>query len=92
MNIRRGVIIMSINMQIIGPVIAASATVGGMIFQMGKQSEKLDFIGMKVEAQEKKEEFLNEKLCEIYNKMNTLQNDISYMKEDVHDIKLKVSK
>ena len=79
-------------MQVIGPIIAASATVGGMIFQMGKQSEKLDFIGMKVEAQEKKEEFLNEKLCEIYNKMNTLQNDISYMKGDIHDIKLKVSK
>lgn len=91
MNIRR-VIIMSINMQIIGPVIAASATVGGMIFQMGKQSEKLDFLGTKVEAQEKKEEFMNEKLCEIYNKMNTLQSDISYMKEDIHDIKLKVSK
>jgi hypothetical protein len=83
---------MSINMQIIGPVIAASATVGGMIFQMGKQSEKLDLLGTKVDAQEKKEEFMNEKLCEIYNKMNTLQNDISYMKEDVHDIKLKVSK
>ena len=78
-------------MQIIGPVIAASATVGGMIFQMGKQSEKLDFLGTKVEAQEKKEEFMNEKLCEIYNKMNTLQSDVSYMKEDIHDIKLKVS-
>lgn len=83
---------MSINMQVIGPIIAASATVGGMIFQMGKHSEKLDFLGTKVEAQEKKEEFMNEKLCEIYNKMNTLQNDISYMKEDVHDIKLKLSK
>ncbi len=83
---------MSINMQIIGPVIAASATVGGMIFQMGKQSEKLDFLGTKVEAQEKKEEFMNEKLCEIYNKMNTLQSDVSYMKEDIHDIKLKVSR
>ena len=91
MNIRR-VIIMSINMQIIGPVIAASATVGGMIFQMGKQSEKLDFLGTKVEAQEKKEEFMNEKLCEIYNKMNTLQSDVSYMKEDIHDIKLKVTR
>lgn len=83
---------MSINMQIIGPVIAASATVGGMIFQMGKQSEKLDFLGTKVEAQEKKEEFMNEKLCEIYNKMNSLQSDVSYMKEDIHDIKLKVTR
>ena len=83
---------MSINMQIIGPVIAASATVGGMIFQMGKQSEKLDFLGSKVEAQEKKEEFMNGKLCEIYNKMNTLQSDVSYMKEDIHDIKLKLTR
>ena len=39
-----------------------------------------------------KEEFMNEKLCEIYNKMNTLQSDISYMKEDIHDIKLKVTR
>ena len=33
----------------------------------------------------------NFKLCEIYNKMNTLQSDVSYMKEDIHDIKLKVT-
>ena len=45
-----------------------------------------------MEAQEKKEEFMNEKVCEIYNKMNTLQSDVSYMKEDIHDIKLKVSR
>ena len=84
---------MSVNIfQIIAPVVAASATIGGIIFQVGKQSEKLDIIGMKVETQSKKEEFFNEKLCDIFNTVNSLKSDISYMKEDIHDIKLKVTK
>ena len=75
---------MSTNLfQIIAPVVAASATIGGIIFQVGKHSEKLDFIGMKVEAQEKKEEYSNGKICEILNAMSSLQSDISYMKEDI---------
>jgi hypothetical protein len=80
---------MSINVsQMIAPMVAVSATIGGIIFQVGKQSEKLDFIGMKVEAQGKKEECSNGKICEIFNTVNSLQSDISYMKEDIHDIKL----
>jgi hypothetical protein len=81
---------MSSLIQVIGPAVAISATIGSIIFQVGKQSEKLEFIGMKVEAQEKKEEFSNQKMCEIYNVVNSLQSDISYMKEDIHDIKLSV--
>ncbi len=81
---------MSLNIQIIGPVIAAGATLGGMVFQMGKHADKLDTLGFKVEAQAKKEEYYNSKLNEIHINVNTLKNDISYIKEDIHEIKGKI--
>ena len=58
-----------------------------MIFQIGKQSEKLEFIGLKVEAQEKKYEFNTTKICDIHGDMNLLKNDISNIKEDIQEIK-----
>ena len=78
---------MSINFQTVGPIIAACSTFGAIIFQIGKQSEKLEFIGLKVEAQEKKYNFNNAKVCEIHGDMNILKNDISNIKENVKDIK-----
>ena len=78
---------MSVNFQKIGPIIAACVTTGGIVFQMGKQSEKLEFIGLKVDAQEKKGGFNNDKICEIYNKLNILQNDVTNIKEDITEIK-----
>lgn len=78
---------MSVNFTQLAPIIGAFVTTGGILFQIGKQSEKLDTIGVKVEAQEKKDMFNNEKICEIYNKVNILQNDISNIKEDINEIK-----
>jgi len=78
---------MSVNFTQLAPIIGAFVTTGGILFQIGKQSEKLDTIGIKVEAQEKKDMFNNEKICEIYNKVNILQNDISNIKEDINEIK-----
>jgi len=78
---------MSVNFQTLAPIIAACVTSGGIIFQMGKQSEKLEIIGLKVEAQEKKYSLNNEKVCEIYNKLNVLQNDVTNIKEDITEIK-----
>ena len=53
-------------------------TTGGLVFQVGKRSERLGLTRFKkVEAQEKKDIFNNEKICEIYNKINILQNDVS---------------
>jgi len=78
---------MSVNFTQLAPIIGACMTTGGLIFQVGKQSERLDSLGFKVEAQEKKDIFNNEKICEIYNKINILQNDVSNIKEDINDIK-----
>ena len=48
---------MSVNFQQLAPILAACMTTGGVIFQIGKHAEKLELIGIKVEAQEKKEEY-----------------------------------
>ena len=78
---------MSVNFQQLAPILAACMTTGGIIFQIGKQSEKLDILGMKVEAQEKRESINNQSICEILGSINILKNDVTYIKEDVHDIK-----
>ena len=36
------------------PFIGMGFTIGSVVFQVGKQSEKLDIVNLKVEAQEKK--------------------------------------
>ena len=78
---------MSIPLTQLAPLIAATTTVGGLIFQIGKHSEKLDIIGLKVEAQEKKEEHTISYINDIKSAIQVLQMDVSYIKEDVHDIK-----
>jgi len=75
----------------LAPMIAATTTVGGLIFQIGRHSEKLDMIGFKVEAQGKKEEYLNQSVNDIKASIQSLQKDISYIKEDVHDIKTSIN-
>ena len=45
---------MSVNFTQLAPIIGAFVTTGGILFQTGKQAEKLDTIGIKVEAQEKR--------------------------------------
>jgi hypothetical protein len=78
---------MSINFQQMAPIIAACMTTGGVIFQIGKHAEKLDIIGVKVEAQEKKEGLNNQNINEILGSMNVLKNDLQNIKEDIKDIK-----
>ncbi len=82
---------MSITLVQLAPMIAATTTVGGLIFQIGRHSEKLDMIGFKVEAQGKKEEYLNQSVNDIKASIQSLQKDISYIKEDVHDIKTSIN-
>jgi len=83
---------MSVNFQQIAPIIAACMTTGGVIFQIGKHAEKLDIIGMKVEAQEKKDEFTNKSINEILGTVNILRNDVQNIKEDIKDIKTYMEK
>ena len=45
---------MSFNFNAIAPISATIISIGGLIFQIGKHSEKLDVLGSTVYAQEKK--------------------------------------
>ena len=78
---------MSINFQQLAPILAACVTTGGVIFQIGKQAEKLELIGIKVEAQEKKEEYYNQSISQLLGKMDVLKNDVGNIKGDIKDIK-----
>jgi hypothetical protein len=78
---------MSINLTKLTQIIAGCVTSGGIIFNIGRQSERLDTLNFKVEAQEIKGDFNNDKICEIYNNINILQNDVTNIKEDITEIK-----
>ena len=45
---------MSLNFNTLAPISATVLSIGGLIFQMGKHSEKLDILNTTVFAQEKK--------------------------------------
>ena len=60
---------------------------GGIIFHTGKHADKLDILWSKVEAQEKKEEYMNSTLYEIKGDLKTLGHDITSIKEDICEIK-----
>ena len=78
---------MSVNFQQLAPILAACMTTGGVIFQIGKQSERLEVIGLKVEAQGKKEEYYNQSINKLLGTMDVLKNDVNNIKEDIRDIK-----
>mgnify|MGYP001170686835 FL=1 len=82
---------MSINFQHLAPIIAASVSTGGIIFQIGKQSERLESLGFKVEAQEKKHSMNASSINDINQKLTILTNDMSHVKRDIHDIKAKLN-
>ena len=83
---------MSVNFHQLAPILAACMTTGGVIFQIGKHSEKLEIIGLKVEAQEKKGTINNQSIFEILGTVNLLKNDTENIKQDIREIKDKVCK
>ena len=63
---------MSINFQHLAPIIAASVSTGGIIFQIGRQSERLESIGFKGEAQEKKHSINSTSINDMNQKLTLL--------------------
>ncbi len=82
---------MSVNFQQIAPIIAACVSTGGIIFQIGKQSERLETLGFKVEAQEKKHTLNSTSINDMNQKLTVLTNDMSHVKRDISDIKTKLN-
>ena len=81
---------MSVNFQQLAPIIAACVTAGGIVFQIGKQSERLESLGIKVEAQEKQNIGVNNIICGMDTKLNIISNDLSHLKTDISEIKQKI--
>lgn len=81
---------MSVNLQQFLPLMGGLISVGGLIFKMGQHAEKIDVLDLKVYAQEKKVELNNNVMNDIHKELSILRNDISYMKEDIHEIKNKL--
>ncbi|MBG02193.1 MAG: hypothetical protein CL470_07980 [Acidimicrobiaceae bacterium] len=79
---------MSVNFQHLAPIIAACVTTGGIVFQIGKQSERLETLGFKVQAQEKTHRTNSDAMNDMNQKLTILTNDMSHIKRDIHDIKV----
>ncbi len=80
------------NPQQMAPVIGLTITIGGILFQSGKQAERLDFVFGKVEAQEKKVTYNNNALLDIKGDLKTLTNDVATIKQDVRDMKQQLNR
>lgn len=68
----------------------AVISIAGIVFKIGQQSERLEMLGIKVEAQENKSIKEIEHISDIKNDMTLLKTDLSYIKQDIHDIKKKI--
>ena len=86
---------MSINFNTLAPISATVLSLGGLIFQIGRHSEKLDLLNNKVYAQEKKVEenykYINDmkifmsRSDEKLDDMNTTIKEIKYKLEKIED-------
>ena len=93
---------MSINFNTIAPITATVLSIGGLIFQIGKHSEKLDILGTTVHAQEKKIDgnykYINEikmfitRTDERLDKLNDITSDIKEIKAKLEKIENKIYK
>tara|TARA_B110000858_G_C17425419_1_gene303047 strand:+ start:228 stop:509 length:282 start_codon:yes stop_codon:yes gene_type:complete len=93
---------MSLNFNTIAPISATVLSIGGLIFQMGKHSEKLDVLNNVVYAQEKKVDenykYINEikmfisRTDERLDKLNDMTDDIKEIKHKLEKIENKIYK
>ena len=93
---------MSLNFNTIAPISATVLSIGGLIFQMGKHSEKLDVLNTTVYAQEKKVndnyKYINDmkmfisRTDERLDKINDINDDIKEIKHKLEKIESKIYK
>ena len=86
---------MIINFNTLAPISATVLSLGGLVFQIGRHSEKLDLLNNKVYAQEKKVEenykYINDmkifmsRSDEKLDDMNTTIKEIKYKLEKIED-------
>jgi len=69
------------------PLLGASISISGIIYQIGKQSEKVEISLLKVHALEKKEEHSTDTINNINGNMLVINEKLKNIEEDVKVIK-----
>ena len=78
---------MSFNIQQILPLIIGSISISGILFKTWQYDKKLEILDSNVEVQRKRINNNYLIINEIHSNTSILEGDISYMKQDIHDIK-----
>ena len=81
---------MSFNIQQILPLIIGSISISGILFKTWQHDKKLEILDSTVEVQRKRINNNYLIINEIHSNTSILEGDISYMKQDIHDIKNKL--
>ena len=74
------------------PIIGTVISIGGIIFQIGTHAERLNKIGIQVEALEKKDEFYNKFMHDINSRLLLSDEKLKNIESDVKFIKNKIIK
>ena len=83
---------MSINFNTLAPISATVLSIGGLVFQLGKHSEKLDLLNNKVYAQEKKVDENYKYINDMKIFMNRSDEKLDDMNTSIKEIKYKLEK
>ena len=83
---------MSINFNTLAPISATVISIGGLIFQIGRHSEKLDLLNNKVFAQEKKVDENYKYINDMKIFMSRSDEKLDDMNANIKEIKLKLDK
>ena len=83
---------MSINFNTLAPISATVLSLGGLVFQIGRHSEKLDLLNNKVYAQEKKVEENYKYINDMKIFMNRSDEKLDDMNTTIKEIKYKLEK
>ena len=83
---------MSINFNTLAPISATVLSLGGLVFQIGKHSEKLDLLNNKVYAQEKKVDENYKYINDMKIFMSRSDEKLDDMNANIKEIKIKLDK
>tara|TARA_B100001057_G_scaffold196222_1_gene196935 strand:- start:417 stop:689 length:273 start_codon:yes stop_codon:yes gene_type:complete len=83
---------MSINFNTLAPISATVISIGGLIFQIGRHSEKLDLLNNKVFAQEKKVDENYKYINDMKIFMSRSDEKLDDMNANIKEIKIKLDK
>ena len=83
---------MSINFNTLAPISATVISIGGLIFQIGRHSEKLDLLNNKVYAQEKKVDENYKYINDMKIFMSRSDEKLDDMNANIKEIKIKLDK